>query len=102
MLPSALGAGGVSFQSATCKGLRLSGSKHLPCLEGWGRVPQVDEAPAYLRRGTGVIAVLSAQLVYRCILLAPHGTDVSQLLLPVLGRPDGHLEGLGPLTFLTT
>lgn len=65
-------------------------------------IPWVGGGSSYLWRGTGIIAVLGAQLVHRCILLASHDSDVGQLLLPVLGLPHWHFEGLSIIILLTT
>lgn len=73
--------------------------KQVSCVEGGH---QVDGAPAsYLWGCAGVIAVLNPQMVHRCVLPTPHGTDVCQLLPPVLWLPAWRLELLGPLSFLT-
>lgn len=61
---------------------------------------QAAGAPAYLRGCAGVIAVLNPQPVHGCVLPAPHGADVEQLLPPVLGLPAWCPEGSGVFSFL--
>lgn len=58
-----------------------------------GRAPcrWVSLPEAYLWGCAWVLAVCCAQLVHRCILPAPHGTDVCQLLPPVQRLPAGLL-----------
>lgn len=63
--------------------------------------PWTGGGGAYLWGGSDIIALLSAQLVHRCVLLASHDSDVGQLLLPVLGLPNWHFEGFSIFTFLT-
>lgn len=57
---------------------------------------------AYLWGCTGVVAVLSPQLVHGCVPPTPHGPDVLQLLPPVRRLPAWRHERLGPLSFLTS
>lgn len=58
---------------------------------GWAPCRRVSPPEAYLWGCAWVLAVCCAQLVHRCILPAPHGTDVCQLLLPVQRLPAGLL-----------